>query len=189
MTLERWKPAALASAIWLLPAGAAAYPGGVETLQEHIVRSAGTCPAAIAVRTASQGYEGGVKLDISVKTLAVAYVSELVSATPKRLEFSAELRPASSGRVMWTCPCSTRKNSLPGSPTQTMCCPGENWRGLKRCESSCRSSRVRFANIGTEARGSGSGTASGMLLLHRHGRGVGSREWGVGSGWGVGNRH
>jgi hypothetical protein len=94
MTLERWKPAALASAIWLLPAGAAAYPGGVETLQVHIVRSAGTCPAAIAVRTASQGYEGGVKLDISVKTLAVAYVSELVSATPKRLEFNAELRPA-----------------------------------------------------------------------------------------------
>jgi hypothetical protein len=94
MTLERWKPAALASAIWLLPAGAAANLGGVETLQVHIVRSAGTCPAAIAVRTASQGYEGGVKLDISVKTLAVAYVSELVSATPKRLEFSAQLRPA-----------------------------------------------------------------------------------------------
>ena len=58
------------------------------------MRVAGTCPAAIAVRTVSQGYEGGVNLDISAKTLTVAYVSELVSATPKRLEFSAELRPA-----------------------------------------------------------------------------------------------
>jgi hypothetical protein len=94
MTFAPRALATVTGAILLLPAGAAAYLGGVETLQVHIVRSAGTCPAAIAVRTVSQGYEGGVKLDISAKTLTAAYVSELVSATPKRLEFSAELRPA-----------------------------------------------------------------------------------------------
>jgi hypothetical protein len=94
MTLARRTLATIAGAILLLPAGAAAYPASVETVQVHVVRSGGTCPAAIAVRIVSQGYEGGVKLDISAKTLAVAYVSELVSATPKRLEFSAELRPA-----------------------------------------------------------------------------------------------
>jgi hypothetical protein len=86
--------AAFAGAILLLPAGAAAYPGSVETLHVHVVRSAGTCPTAIDVRIVSQGYEGGVKLDISAKTLSAAYVSELVSATPKRLEFNAQLRPA-----------------------------------------------------------------------------------------------
>lgn len=59
-----------------------------------IVRAAGTCPASIPVTTTSVPHEGGATVDVSAKTSAVAYVSELVSATPKRIEFRADLKPA-----------------------------------------------------------------------------------------------
>ena len=59
-----------------------------------IVRTAGTCPKSIGVQVVTHGYEGGVTLDIRPQTFAVAFVSELISATPQRVVFRATLRPA-----------------------------------------------------------------------------------------------
>jgi hypothetical protein len=74
--------------------GALAVPAQASTTAVAIARTAGTCPASIAVTTASVPHEGGATIDVTAKTSAVAYVSELVSATPKRIEFRASLKPA-----------------------------------------------------------------------------------------------
>ncbi len=63
------------------------------TTNVRIVRSAGTCPASIAIRWTSVQYEGGSTMDVTALTMAVATGSELVSATRKRIEFRADLRP------------------------------------------------------------------------------------------------
>jgi len=63
------------------------------TTNVRIVRTAGTCPASIAIKWTSVQYEGGSTLDVTALTMAVATVSELVSATRKRIEFRADLRP------------------------------------------------------------------------------------------------
>ena len=69
-------------------------PAEAATASVRIVRSAGTCPASITVRWTTKQFEGGSEMDITAVTMAVATVSELVSATRKRIEFQADLRPA-----------------------------------------------------------------------------------------------
>jgi hypothetical protein len=69
-------------------------PAQASTTTVRIVRSAGTCPASIAVRWTSKQFEGGSEMDVTALTMTVATVSELVSATRKRIEFQADLRPA-----------------------------------------------------------------------------------------------
>jgi len=74
----------------------AAFPAGpadASTTNVRIVRSAGTCPASIAIRWTSVQYEGGSTMDVTALTMTVATASELVSATRKRIEFRADLRP------------------------------------------------------------------------------------------------
>jgi hypothetical protein len=71
-----------------------AAPAQASTTNVRIVRSAGTCPASIAVRWTSKQFEGGSEMDVTALTMTVATVSELVSATRKRIEFQADLRPA-----------------------------------------------------------------------------------------------
>ena len=68
-------------------------PAEAATTNVRIVRSAGTCPASIAIRWTSVQYEGGSTMDVTALTMTVATVSELVSATRKRIEFRADLRP------------------------------------------------------------------------------------------------
>ncbi|HEY0381803.1 MAG TPA: hypothetical protein VGC72_06355 [Candidatus Elarobacter sp.] len=68
-------------------------PAEASTTNVRIVRSAGTCPAAIAIRWTSVQYEGGSTMDVTALTMAVATTSELVAATRKRIEFRADLRP------------------------------------------------------------------------------------------------
>ena len=65
-----------------------------ETVAVAIARTAGACPASIAVRTVTRGYEGGLTLDVTAQTAAVTFASDLVSATPRRIVFDALLRPA-----------------------------------------------------------------------------------------------
>jgi hypothetical protein len=65
-----------------------------ETVAVAIARTAGACPASIAVRIVTHGYEGGVTLDVTAQTTAVTFASDLVSATPQRIVFDALLRPA-----------------------------------------------------------------------------------------------
>ncbi len=72
---------------------ALARPADASTTTVRIVRSAGTCPASITVRWTSKQFEGGSELDVTALTMPVATLSELVSATPKRIEFQANLRP------------------------------------------------------------------------------------------------
>jgi hypothetical protein len=69
-------------------------PAEAATTTVRIVRSAGTCPASITVRWTSRQFEGGSEMDVTALTMPVATVSELVSATRKRIEFQAGLRPA-----------------------------------------------------------------------------------------------
>jgi hypothetical protein len=75
-------------------AASLAGPAGATTTNVRVVRSAGTCPASIAVRWTSKQFEGGSEMDVTALTMTVATVSELVSATRKRIEFQADLRPA-----------------------------------------------------------------------------------------------
>ena len=70
-----------------------AAPAEASTTNVRIVRSAGTCPASIAIRWTSTQYEGGSTMDLTALTMTVATTSELVSATRKRIEFRADLRP------------------------------------------------------------------------------------------------
>jgi len=63
------------------------------TVKVAIARTAGTCPATIPIKITTTGYEGGVTLDITAQTMGAAYVSELLSATPQRIAFAADLRP------------------------------------------------------------------------------------------------
>ncbi|HEY0615603.1 MAG TPA: hypothetical protein VGC96_13210 [Candidatus Elarobacter sp.] len=93
MTTRTFTLALLAFASATLPCAAAAL-GETHTTSVTIARTAGTCPKTMAVRVVTQGYEGGVTLQISPQTFAVAFVGELVSATPQRIEFRAALRPA-----------------------------------------------------------------------------------------------
>jgi hypothetical protein len=83
---------ALAAGCLMLAGPAAAARSMTQNV--HIVRTAGTCPASIAVRTTAVPFEGGATYDVTATTFAVAFVSELVIATPKRIEFRAGLRPA-----------------------------------------------------------------------------------------------
>ena len=69
-------------------------PAEAATTTVRIVRSAGSCPASITVRWTSKQFEGGSEMDVTALTMTVATVSELVSATRKRIEFQADLRPA-----------------------------------------------------------------------------------------------
>jgi hypothetical protein len=69
-------------------------PAQASTTTVRIVRTAGTCPASIAVRWTSKQFEGGSEMDVTALTMTVATVSELVSATRKRIEFQADLRLA-----------------------------------------------------------------------------------------------
>ena len=71
-------------------------PGAAQasTTNVRIVRSAGTCPASIAIRWTAKQFEGGSEQDITALTNTVATVAELVSATRKRIEFQADLKPA-----------------------------------------------------------------------------------------------
>jgi hypothetical protein len=85
--------ALLACALAPLPCAAAGQQQ-TQMTAVGIVRTAGTCPKSIVVRVATQGYEGGVNIEIVPQTFAVAFVSELVSATPQRVVFRASLRPA-----------------------------------------------------------------------------------------------
>jgi len=71
-----------------------AAPADATTTGVRVVRSAGTCPASITIRWTSKQFEGGSEMDVTALTMAVATVSELVSATRKRIEFQADLRPA-----------------------------------------------------------------------------------------------
>jgi len=87
------KRLSLAVAAGSLIMAALARPADATTTTVRIVRSAGTCPASIGVRWTARQFEGGSELDVTALTMAVATVSELVSATPKRIEFQASLRP------------------------------------------------------------------------------------------------
>src|SRR5665213_2339558 len=64
------------------------------TTAVHIVRSAGTCPAAIPIVVATTQYEGGDTTDVTARTMAAAFTAILISATRKQIVFDAELRPA-----------------------------------------------------------------------------------------------
>ncbi|MDQ6926469.1 MAG: hypothetical protein M3154_09560, partial [Candidatus Eremiobacteraeota bacterium] len=64
----------------------AAGPAQAGTTKVRIVRSAGTCPASIAIRWTSVQYEGGATMDVTVVTIPVANLAALVSATRKRIE-------------------------------------------------------------------------------------------------------
>ena len=59
-----------------------------------ITRTAGTCPKSIAVTVVTKQYEGGFTMDYTARTMVPAYSAELLSATPQRIVFDAELRPA-----------------------------------------------------------------------------------------------
>jgi hypothetical protein len=91
MHVKRWACTAVAGSLVI---GVPALPAQAGTTAVAIVRAAGTCPASIALTTTSVAHEGGATVDVTAKTSAVAYVSELVSATPKRIEFRADLKPA-----------------------------------------------------------------------------------------------
>jgi hypothetical protein len=93
MTTRTFMLALIACALATLPC-AAAGQDETRTTAVAIARTAGTCPKSIGVQVATHGYEGGVTLDIHPQTSAVAFVSELVSATPQRVVFRAALRPA-----------------------------------------------------------------------------------------------
>jgi hypothetical protein len=62
------------------------------TVKVAIVRTTGTCPATIPIKVTTTGFDGGVTLDITAQTMGAAYASELLSATPQRIAFAAELR-------------------------------------------------------------------------------------------------
>ncbi len=78
------------SFIMALSAGTA----DASTTNVRIVRSAGTCPASITIRWTAVQYEGGSTVDVTAVTRPVASLAALVSATRKRIEFEADLRPA-----------------------------------------------------------------------------------------------
>jgi hypothetical protein len=59
-----------------------------------IVRSSGTCPKSIAITVKTKQYAGGVMLDYTAQTMVPAYTAELVSATPQRIVFDAQLHEA-----------------------------------------------------------------------------------------------
>jgi hypothetical protein len=84
--------ALVAFALLPLPCAAAGQQES-RTTAVGIVRTAGTCPKSIAVQIATQGFEGGANIEIRPQTFAVAFRSELVSATPQRVVFRAALRP------------------------------------------------------------------------------------------------
>lgn len=92
MTTRTFALALVACTLAPLPC-AAAGQDETRTTPVPIARTAGTCPKSIGVQIATHGYEGGVTLDIRPQTSAVAFVSELVSATPQRVVFRATLRP------------------------------------------------------------------------------------------------
>lgn len=71
-----------------------AAPAAAATTNVRIVRSAGTCPASIAIRWTATQYEGGSTMSVTALTMPVATLAALVSATRKRIEFEADLRPA-----------------------------------------------------------------------------------------------
>lgn len=60
----------------------------------RIVRTAGACPASIAVAVTTKQYAGGGMFDYVAQTTPAAYVAELVSATPQHVVFDAQLVPA-----------------------------------------------------------------------------------------------
>lgn len=92
MTLRSPALVLVALAFAPLPCAAAGLESS-HTIAVAIARTAGTCPKSIAVRVVEQGYEGGVNIEIRPQTFAVAFRSELVSATPQRVVFRADLRP------------------------------------------------------------------------------------------------
>jgi hypothetical protein len=95
MVPSRWSTALAAAAVLFSPLGASpALADTIEVTHVPVVRTAGTCPARVDVRVLTHQYEGGVTLDITAKTFAVAFVSEFVSATPHKIRFAASLRPA-----------------------------------------------------------------------------------------------
>lgn len=88
------KPLCVAMVAGSFVMASVAGPAEAMTTSVRVVRSAGTCPASITVRWTSKQFEGGSEMDVTALTMAVATVSELVSATRKRIEFQADLRPA-----------------------------------------------------------------------------------------------
>jgi len=54
----------------------------------------GHVPATIPVEVGVTRYEGGAVFDVTAQTLSAAYASKLLSATPHRIAFDADLRPA-----------------------------------------------------------------------------------------------
>ncbi|HEX3464046.1 MAG TPA: hypothetical protein VHS78_08370 [Candidatus Elarobacter sp.] len=93
MTTRSLALALAACALAPLPCAAAGQQES-HSVAVAIARTAGTCPKSIAVQLTTHGYEGGVNIEIRPQTAAVAFVSELVSATPQRVVFRATLRPA-----------------------------------------------------------------------------------------------
>jgi len=72
----------------------AAAPASIEGLTVPITRTAGTCPTMIPVKIALTRYDGGATFDVTAQTMRAAYASKLLSATPQRIVFDADLRPA-----------------------------------------------------------------------------------------------
>jgi hypothetical protein len=69
----------------------------VPQTEHHVVtitRSAGTCPKSIAVTVVIKRYDAGALFDYTAQTMVPAYSAQLLSATPQRIVFDAELRPA-----------------------------------------------------------------------------------------------
>ena len=71
-----------------------AAPASIKGLAVSIARITGTCPATIPVVVGVTRYEGGAVFDVTAQTLSAAYASKLLSATPQRIAFDADLRPA-----------------------------------------------------------------------------------------------
>jgi hypothetical protein len=59
-----------------------------------IVRSAGTCPKSIGVVVVTKQYPGGFTMDYTAQTLTVANGAKVLSATPRRIAFTAALSRA-----------------------------------------------------------------------------------------------
>ncbi|MEA2718796.1 MAG: hypothetical protein QOJ39_660 [Candidatus Eremiobacteraeota bacterium] len=76
-----------------VPAASGA-PAGNESRESKrfaFVRTAGTCPKAVTVKTYAKGYEGGATIDITVQTKTFAAAPRVVVKTQSRIEFAANL--------------------------------------------------------------------------------------------------
>jgi len=80
-------------AVALAAAPSAALPQ-TDNRAVSITRTAGTCPKSVAVTVVTKQYPGGFTLDYTARTMVAAYSAELLSATPQRIVFDAELVPA-----------------------------------------------------------------------------------------------